>query len=115
MLKRDRPEVVLGLLILLAVGALAAQAPAKDPAADRDVLGAQRLFSAWAEGQLRFRGYPGMAVGVVSDQRLVWSRGFGLANVAARSRSRRRPSSAWRRTASCSPRPPSCSCASRAS
>ena len=84
MLKRDRPEVVLGLLILLAVGALAAQAPAKDPAADRDVLGAQRLFSAWAEGQLRFRGYPGMAVGVVSDQRLVWSRGFGLANVAAR-------------------------------
>ena len=54
----------------------------KDPATDADVLGAERLFTAWAEGQLRFRGYPGMAVGVVSDQRLVWAKGFGLANIA---------------------------------
>jgi CubicO group peptidase (beta-lactamase class C family) len=53
----------------------------KDPAVDPDVLGAERLFSAWAEGQRRFRGYPGMAVGVVSDQRLVWTQGFGLANL----------------------------------
>ena len=39
---------------------------------------------AWAEGQLRSRGYPGMVVGVVSDQRLVWAKGFGLANVAGK-------------------------------
>ena len=81
---RDRSGVVLGLVILVLTGALAAQGPAKDPATDPEVIGAQRLFSAWAEGQLRFRGYPGMAVGVVSDQRLVWSRGFGLANLASK-------------------------------
>ncbi|MCC7179709.1 MAG: beta-lactamase family protein [Acidobacteria bacterium] len=63
---------------------LAEGTPAKDPTADPDVRGAQRLFSAWAEGQLRARGYPGMAVGVVSDERLVCASGFGLANLAAK-------------------------------
>jgi CubicO group peptidase (beta-lactamase class C family) len=69
-------------MTLIAARPLAQSSSAKDPARDADVLGAQRLFSAWAEGQLRSRGYPGMAVGVVSDQRLVWTRGFGLANLA---------------------------------
>jgi D-alanyl-D-alanine carboxypeptidase len=60
-----------------------AQAPApKNPAADPEVLGAQRLFSAWVEGQIASRGYPGVAVGVVADQTLVWARGFGLADMA---------------------------------
>ena len=85
MTRRDANLTAAVLLALLATASVLAQAPAvKDPAADPDVLGAERLFSAWAEGQLRFRGYPGMAVGVVSDQRLVWARGFGLANVADR-------------------------------
>ena len=66
----------------LAARPFAQGSTAKDPATDADVLGTQRLFSAWADGQLRSRGYPGMVVGVVSDQRLVWSKGFGLANVA---------------------------------
>lgn len=84
-MKRHRAIGVAGLLVLLSATWTLAQAPVtKDPAADPEVLAAQRLFSAWAEGQLRFRGFPGVAVGVVSDQRLVWSRGFGLANVAAR-------------------------------
>src|SRR6476660_9022900 len=70
------------ILVFSSTG-LSGQTPAsKDPAVDPDVLGAERLFSAWAEGQLRFRGYPGMAVGVVSDQRLVWTKGIGLANLA---------------------------------
>jgi CubicO group peptidase (beta-lactamase class C family) len=33
-------------------------------------------------GQIAYRGLPGIAVGVVSDQELVWSAGFGYANVA---------------------------------
>jgi CubicO group peptidase (beta-lactamase class C family) len=48
------------------------------------VLGAQRLFSAWMEGQLAYRGLPGVAVGVVHDQELVWSKGFGFADVQAK-------------------------------
>ena len=49
---------------------------------DPDVLGAERLFSAWMNGQIAYRGLPGIAVGVVSDQELVWAAGFGYANVA---------------------------------
>jgi CubicO group peptidase (beta-lactamase class C family) len=49
---------------------------------DSDVLGAERLFSAWMNGQIAYRGLPGIAVGVVSDQELVWAAGFGYANVA---------------------------------
>jgi D-alanyl-D-alanine carboxypeptidase len=84
----DRLRVVpLGALIivtLLIAHPTAQGAATKDAATDADVVGAQRLFTAWAEGQLRFRGYPGMAIGVVSDQRLIWAKGFGLANVAGK-------------------------------
>ena len=51
---------------------------------DPDVLGAERLFSAWMEGQIAYRGLPGIAVGVVSDQDLVWAKGFGYADVSAK-------------------------------
>jgi len=54
------------------------------PADDPDVLGAERLFSAWMEGQLAYRGLPGVVVGVVSDQDLVWAKGFGFADTAAK-------------------------------
>jgi D-alanyl-D-alanine carboxypeptidase len=76
--------LVVVLLGVLGAPVAAQPAAGKDPATDPDVLAAERLFTAWAEGQLRFRGYPGMAVGVVSDQTLVWSRGFGLASLAAK-------------------------------
>ncbi len=64
---------------------LAAQqpAPSSGVATDPDVLGAERLFSAWLDGQMAYRGLPGIAVGVVSDQQLVWAKGFGLADVKA--------------------------------
>lgn len=66
----------------LGVSPMAQSTAARDPATDPEVLGAQRLFSAWAEGQVAQRGLPGMVVGVVADQRLVWARGFGDADVA---------------------------------
>ena len=49
-----------------------------------DVLGAERLFSAWMDGQIAYRGIPGVAVGVVYDQQLVWSQGFGVADIRNR-------------------------------
>ncbi len=51
---------------------------------DPDVVAAERLFSAWVEGQLAYRGLPGVAVGVVSDQQLIWSKGFGFADVKSK-------------------------------
>ncbi|MGQ0649538.1 MAG: serine hydrolase domain-containing protein [Gemmatimonadaceae bacterium] len=51
---------------------------------DPDVLGAERLFTAWIEGQIAYRGLPGIAVGVVADQELVWAKGFGFADLKAK-------------------------------
>jgi len=61
-------------------GAVAAGGVAADP----DVLGAERLFSAWMDGQIAYRGLPGIVVGVVSDQDLVWGSGFGFADINAK-------------------------------
>ncbi len=74
------------LLLLSAAPQALAQStsPSASIAANADVVGAERLFSAWMEGQLAYRGIPGVAVGVVYDQQLVWSQGFGLADVKNR-------------------------------
>jgi len=54
-----------------------AQAVAEDPAVRAQI----DLFSAWLEGQIEIRGLPGVVVGVVAGDELVWERGFGHADV----------------------------------
>src|SRR5262245_8918493 len=86
---RTRPGVIGIPVLLIAMSAATAAQPASSTAGvaeDADVQGAKRLFTAWIEGQLLERGLPGVAVGVVSDQDLVWATGFGLADTAARVR-----------------------------
>ncbi|MEO8663564.1 MAG: serine hydrolase domain-containing protein [Bryobacteraceae bacterium] len=51
-----------------------------DVANDPEVKGAERMFTAWIGGQIAYRGLPGVAVGVVSGQELVWATGFGYAD-----------------------------------
>jgi len=48
---------------------------------DPEVHGAERLFAGWIRGQLAYRNLPGLAVGVVWDQQLIWAQGFGFADV----------------------------------
>jgi D-alanyl-D-alanine carboxypeptidase len=60
------------------VGPLFSQAGTAD---HPDVKGQERLFEAWLNGQMSYRGLPGIAIGVVSDQELVWAKGFGYAEV----------------------------------
>jgi D-alanyl-D-alanine carboxypeptidase len=55
-----------------------------DVVADPAVRGQLELLSAWIEAQLAYLRNPGLALGIVLDQRLIWSRGFGFANVEAR-------------------------------
>ena len=78
----------IALALLLATPAFAqttAPAPAAAGIAENpDVQAAQRLFSAWLQGRIAYRGLPGVAVGVVQDQQLVWSKGFGFADVATK-------------------------------
>src|SRR5947209_14572221 len=42
------------------------------------------LLEAWIESQMAYRGVPGLALGIVSDQALVWARGFGRADRATK-------------------------------
>ncbi len=51
---------------------------------DPEVKGAERLFESWILGQIAYRNLPGVAVGVVHDQQLIWAKGFGYADVDAR-------------------------------
>ena len=46
-----------------------------------EVADAIQLLEAWIESQMAYRGIPGLSLGIVHDQELVWARGFGYADV----------------------------------
>ena len=73
-----------GLSAALTVSLAAQSQVTTGVATNAEVLGAERLFTAWMEGQLAYRGLPGVAVGVIADQELVWSHGFGFADLKAK-------------------------------
>jgi CubicO group peptidase (beta-lactamase class C family) len=50
-------------------------------AADGNVRSAIGLLSAWIESQMAYSGLPGLSIGVVHDQELVWATGFGRAGL----------------------------------
>jgi len=77
---------VAGAILLAWMAPLRAQSSAAN---HPDVLAAQRLFSAWMDGQVVSRGLPGIVVGVIADQELIWSAGFGHADIAAKRPMRR--------------------------
>ncbi len=45
-----------------------------------EVVSAIRLYEAWVESQMAYRGQPGLSIGIVHDQELIWARGFGYAD-----------------------------------
>jgi D-alanyl-D-alanine carboxypeptidase len=49
--------------------------------ADTGIRSAIDLLSAWIEAQMAYAAFPGVSVGIVHDQELVWSAGFGRADV----------------------------------
>jgi CubicO group peptidase (beta-lactamase class C family) len=81
-----RLAMLAGLAVSLPTPRLVAQDPSPRAGVGQhpDVEGAKRLFSAWLEGQIAYRGLPGIVVGVVADQELVWAAGFGYADVASK-------------------------------
>lgn len=52
--------------------------------ADTDVATSLDLLTAWIESQMAYRSQPGLSIGVIYDQELVWAKGFGFADVASR-------------------------------
>jgi len=69
--------------MLAGIMALPMAAQDASPAEDAEVQAQIRLFSAWLESQIAYRGLPGVVVGVVAGDDLVWTRGYGLADVEA--------------------------------
>jgi CubicO group peptidase (beta-lactamase class C family) len=50
----------------------------------KEVVANLELFCAWVEAQLAQREQPGISVGLIYDQTLIWQRSFGYANVEKR-------------------------------
>lgn len=54
---------------------------AQDISSNPDVAARLRMAEAWLGTQLAREGVPGASVAIVYDQQLIWSKGFGYANV----------------------------------
>jgi CubicO group peptidase (beta-lactamase class C family) len=67
------------LPVVMAPVARAAAEP-KDPAEDYRVRQALRLFEEWADATVAYEHVPGASMGLVLDQQLIWSKGFGYAD-----------------------------------
>ena len=65
------------LVILIVNCGTQAQSLADDPR----VASALKITETWIDSQLDYNDIPGMSVGIVYDQELVWSRGLGFADV----------------------------------
>ena len=72
----------LGVAVALLVGHAAARA--EEPAragADARLGQALRLFGEWLDAKIAYERIPGVSVALVSDQEVIWSQGFGFADV----------------------------------
>lgn len=65
------------VVILLMNGGIQAKSVADDPR----VASAIKVVEVWIDSQLDYNGIPGMSAGIVHGQELIWSRGFGFADV----------------------------------
>ena len=64
-------------LSLLLIHPASAQSTETEPSVEAQI----ELFSNWMEGQIEIRNLPGIVVGVISGDDLVWAKGFGHADV----------------------------------
>jgi len=65
------------VIVLLVAGWGSAQSLSDDP----KVTSALNLIEIWIEAQIDYEDIPGMSIGIVYDQNLLWSRGFGFADL----------------------------------
>src|SRR5664279_2774192 len=72
-----RSVAVLPFIALLSAGPLLGQ---DSVAADPGYAGVAASWSAFAQEQMGDKDIPGLSVALVDDQRIVWARGFGVAD-----------------------------------
>jgi len=74
-----------GLGVLVLAGPLPASEQAKpltSLSADPGVAQAIQVFDAWVARTVADREQPGVSIGIVHDQDLIWSKGYGFADLA---------------------------------
>jgi D-alanyl-D-alanine carboxypeptidase len=69
-------------LVVFAVAASFVSAGGGPLAQKPEVAAAIQVFDAWVEWTVRNREQPGVSIGIVHDQELIWSKGYGFADVA---------------------------------
>jgi CubicO group peptidase (beta-lactamase class C family) len=80
----------LTVLIILAISApLIAEEESGEPTlaelrAHPEVMGALAVIDAWVDGRQMYERIPGISVGIVHDQDLLWKRGYGYSNLETR-------------------------------
>ncbi len=91
-LTNARTALLLGALLfggVTAPGALAATpagtdaSPTADLEHDENIQSAIRLAEVWLDAELAYEQIPGMSVGVLYSDRVIWERGLGFADVQA--------------------------------
>ena len=68
--------VLLVLLFTPSSGCAQSGDPTRDPRFEQAV----DLFEAWLDAKMDYEKIPGMSVGLVHDQDLVWAKGYGYAH-----------------------------------
>jgi CubicO group peptidase (beta-lactamase class C family) len=69
-------------LAVLAAAAAPGGALAGEAAEERRVADAVRVLDSWIGEQMRYHGTPGLAIGLVHGDRVVWSKAYGSADLA---------------------------------
>src|SRR5688572_27126600 len=70
------------ILVWVSVTVWAAGKPASRAADNSEVKDALLKLDIWLEGQRMKYDLPGFSAGVVHDQELIWSKGYGFADLA---------------------------------
>src|SRR5712691_2475344 len=92
MIRSRRIRTVLGILLL--AGPLAAAESPKPLAQDPGVASAIQVFDAWVARTAADREQPAVSIGLVHDQELIWSKGYGFADLEKKTPAT--PSTAYR-------------------
>jgi CubicO group peptidase (beta-lactamase class C family) len=69
-------QVIIFLLILICIPAAFSEEKAKP-----DFSEAIRMIDTWLEGQRDYDNLPGISVAIVTDQEILWSKGYGMADL----------------------------------
>lgn len=81
-----KPTLISLVLLLFSTGAASGLSDEKRLAENPRLRQALHLYEQWVEAKLAYDRIPGGSISLVADQELIWSRGFGWADVQDRRR-----------------------------